>query len=76
VVDADRESVVAELRRHGDRLQTVRRTERDELDAIAELIPRALDAGVTKRDIARLTGVGRPWIDRVLRDRGAASDRE
>jgi hypothetical protein len=65
-VNADRETLIAELRHHGDRLRATRHTERDELDAIAEMLPRAIEAGISKREIARLTGVGRPWIDRSL----------
>jgi hypothetical protein len=57
---------MAQLREHGTRLRDARATERDELDAIAELVPRAVDAGVSRHEIARLTGVGRPWINRVL----------
>jgi len=30
-----------------------------------ELLPRALDAGISKREIARLAAVGRPWIDKI-----------
>ena len=62
----DRETLLRELRSHGERLREARGIDRDELDAIAELLPRALDIGISKREIARLTGVGRPWIDREL----------
>jgi hypothetical protein len=34
---------------------------------IARLLPAALDAGLSKREIARLAGVSRPWMDKVLR---------
>lgn len=43
--------------------------DRDELEAIAELLPQAIRAGISKREIERLTGVSRPWIDRLLRSR-------
>jgi hypothetical protein len=65
-VEGAREDLIAALRRHGDRLRAARDAERDELDAIAELLPRAIETGISKREIARLTGVGRPWIDRSL----------
>jgi hypothetical protein len=39
---------------------------REEHAAIAQLVPRAIDAGLTKREISRLTGVSRPWIDTIL----------
>jgi hypothetical protein len=65
-VEGAREDLIAALQRHGDRLRTARDAERDELDAIAELLPHAIEAGISKREIARLTGVGRPWIDRSL----------
>lgn len=38
--------------------------------AIAELLPRALEAGFSKREIAELAGVGRPWINKTLRSLG------
>jgi hypothetical protein len=63
---ADREALIAELRRHGEQLRAARDAEGEELDAIAELLPLAIEAGITKVDIARLTGVGRPWINRTL----------
>jgi hypothetical protein len=68
IVTEDRESLIAELQTHGTRLRAARDDERDELDAIAKLLPRAIAAGVSRHEIARLTGVGRPWINRKLVD--------
>jgi hypothetical protein len=39
------------------------------LNEIADLLPSALEAGITKLEIQRLTGVSRPTIDRLLRRR-------
>jgi hypothetical protein len=39
------------------------------LNDIADLLPSALAAGITKTEIQRLTGVSRPTIDRLLRRR-------
>jgi hypothetical protein len=36
---------------------------------IAALIPAAIEAGLGKREIARLTSVSRVWIDELLRRR-------
>jgi hypothetical protein len=59
-----------ELRARGDRLRAAERAGAEAHAAIAELLPSALEAGLSKREIARLAGVGRPWIDKVLRERG------
>jgi hypothetical protein len=37
------------------------------MEAIVDLLPRALEAGITKREFSDLTGVSRPWIDALLR---------
>jgi predicted DNA-binding transcriptional regulator AlpA len=37
------------------------------MEAIVEMLPRALAAGITKREFSDLTGVSRPWIDALLR---------
>jgi hypothetical protein len=41
----------------------------ESLAQIAELLPAALEAGFTKTEIERLTGVSRPTIDALLRER-------
>jgi len=66
----DRERLIARLREHGDRRRTAEAASKNELDRIADLIPAAINAGVTKREIARLTGVSRPTIDAILNRRG------
>lgn len=62
-----RERLVTRLREHGDRRRAAEATSKQELKRIAKLIPTAIDAGITKREIARLTGVSRPTIDAILR---------
>jgi DNA invertase Pin-like site-specific DNA recombinase len=71
-VTNDRERLTAQLHEHGDRRRAARDVDRKELDAIAELLPQALRAGISKREVVRLTGVSRTWIDELLR-RGEAS---
>jgi hypothetical protein len=73
VID-DRDRLTARLREHGDRRRAARDADREELDAIAELLPRALGVGISKREVVRLTGVSRTWIDELLR-RGASPRR-
>lgn len=63
----NREQLVTRLREHGDRRRAAQATSKQELERIAKLIPTALEAGITKRDIARLTGVSRPTIDAILK---------
>jgi hypothetical protein len=66
----DPERLREQLREHGQRRRAARETDREELRAIAELLPQAVDAGISKREIERLTGVSRPWIDQLLRGNG------
>jgi hypothetical protein len=68
-VSADPDSVRELLREHGDRLRIAERSRREEHAAIAELLFVAIDAGLNKSEIARLSGVSRPWIDRILQRR-------
>ena len=64
---ADPDSLRTQLQEHGDRLRGLDQSRREEHEAIAKLIPRALEAGVSKREITRLTSVSRTWIDEILR---------
>jgi hypothetical protein len=66
-VSDERERLKAELRMHGDRLREAQAADEREHEAIAKLVPRAIDAGISKREIARLAAVGRPWIDKTMR---------
>jgi hypothetical protein len=66
----DPERLRAQLREHGERRRAARATDREELQAIAELLPQAVEVGISKREIERLTGVSRPWIDQLLRGNG------
>jgi Fic family protein len=63
----------AKLRRQLQRHAAKRRQSLDAAEAalkeIADLLPFALEAGITKIEIQRLTGVSRPTIDRLLRER-------
>jgi hypothetical protein len=65
----ERERLKAQLRIHGDRLRDAQAVDRREHEAIAELLPRAIDAGISKREIAELAAVGRPWINKSLQTR-------
>jgi hypothetical protein len=62
----ERERLRNELQEHGDRRRAARETDRRELEHIAGLLPRALQAGISKREIARLAGVSRPWIEQLI----------
>jgi hypothetical protein len=61
----------ATLRRELERQGALRRgglaTADRALREIAALLPDALEAGITKMEIRRLTGVSRPTIDGLLR---------
>lgn len=64
----ERERLARELRRHGERRRRSLATAEQELKEIAALLPSALEAGIPKAEIQRLTGVSRPTIDALLRD--------
>jgi hypothetical protein len=66
-VTDDQERLRAELQAEGDRLRAAELLSSDAHAAIAALLPSAIEAGLSKREIARLAGVGRPWIDKTLR---------
>jgi hypothetical protein len=65
-VESERDRLLKQLRGHGDRRRAAREVERQELEAIAALLPEALRFGISKREIARLTGVSRPWIEALI----------
>ena len=67
----DRERLTTQLHEHGERRRAARDADREELDAIAKLLPQALRAGISKREVVRLTGVSRTWIDELLRRAGS-----
>jgi DNA-binding transcriptional regulator YhcF (GntR family) len=52
---------------HGKRRAAARRKAKQESDAIRELIPQALDAGLSKSEIARLAQITRPALDTMLK---------
>jgi hypothetical protein len=71
----------AQLREHGDRLREARVADRREHDAIAELLPLALSAGISRRDRPPRRGRTtvdrqRPWAPRAPTpgDRASASE--
>jgi multidrug efflux pump subunit AcrA (membrane-fusion protein) len=63
---ADAQRLAARLEAHGARREQALTAARAELDELRRLVPLALAAGLRKADIARLTGLGRPTIDRYL----------
>ena len=74
-VSGDRDALLAQLAEEGDRRRTAQATERAAVEVIAQLIPQALNAGISKREISRCTGLSRPWIDELLRRHGADTQR-
>ena len=64
---ADRQGLIERLREHGQRRHEADAASRRELDAIAALLPAALEAGISKREIARLARVSRPTLDEMLK---------
>jgi hypothetical protein len=71
-VAADPDSLRAQLREHGERLRAADQSRRDEHAAIAELLAPAIEAGLSKREISRLTSVSRVWMDEILKRRDRA----
>jgi hypothetical protein len=65
----ERAKLERQLQRHGVRRRQGLDVADQALQDIAELLPAALDAGIPKIAIQRLTGVSRPTIDLLLRDR-------
>lgn len=63
VMDEIREALAT----HGRRRVAARRKAKEESEKIRELIPQALDAGVSKSEIARLAQITRPALDTMLR---------
>ena len=56
-----------QLTAHGKRRAAARRKAKRESEAIRALIPQALDAGLSKSEIARLAQITRPALDEMLR---------
>lgn len=57
----------AALVRHGKARTRARAKAKQESDALRVLIPQALDAGLSKSEIARLAEITRPALDTMLR---------
>jgi DNA-binding transcriptional regulator LsrR (DeoR family) len=62
-----------ELEHAGIRRQMAREQARESSARIAELIPIALEAGLSKSEIARLAQISRPALDTMLRDQEPGS---
>jgi hypothetical protein len=65
-VSDDRERLLEQLSDHAERRRDAQETATAEMAEIAKLIPAAIDAGISKREMSRRTGVSRTWIDRLL----------
>jgi len=61
------------LRHHGRRRIKARAQASEESRAIAELIPRALEAGMTKAEICTLAEISRPALDTMLKAHAGSS---
>jgi hypothetical protein len=59
----------ARLREEGERRKRGLAAAEQARDAIADLLPAALDAGITKVELSKLTGLTRPTIDALLKRR-------
>jgi hypothetical protein len=70
-VEDEAQRLLGQLEAHGARRLAARETDRSELAAIAELLPRAVELGIPKREISRVTGLSRVWIDELLRRHGS-----
>lgn len=57
------------LRKHGQARSRARAKASIESDNIRDLIPKALEAGLTKSEIARLAMITRPALDTMLREK-------
>jgi hypothetical protein len=67
---AEADRLAARLQVHGARRESALATAHAELEELRRLVPAAVAAGLRKSDIARLTGLGRPTIDRYVRGGG------
>jgi hypothetical protein len=61
------DDIRAELARHGRARTRAREKAQTESAAIKALVPRALEAGLSKSEIARLAQITRPALDTMLR---------
>jgi hypothetical protein len=66
---ADPNRLAERLAAHGARREAALTAAHAELEELRGLVPLAVAAGLRKSDVARLTGLGRPTIDRWLRGR-------
>jgi hypothetical protein len=62
------DEIRAELRRHGKARARARANAAAHSQAIAELAPKALAAGLTKVEVCKLAQITRPALDTMLRD--------
>jgi hypothetical protein len=61
------EEIRQQLMRHGKARSAARQKAKAESDAIRSLVPRALDVGLSKSEVARLAQITRPALDTMLR---------
>ena len=66
----DQRRLRAQLQAHRQSRERGLAMAREELDAISELLPQALDAGIRKVELAELTGLSRPTINALLKKTG------
>jgi hypothetical protein len=69
-VTADPDELRAQLRAQGEKLRAAQRADDEAHTEIAKLVRPAVDAGLSRHEITRLAGVGRPWINKILREAG------
>jgi hypothetical protein len=65
-VTADPDALRAQLRAEGEKLREAQRADVEAHAEIAQLIPAAIAAGLSRHEISALAGVGRPWINKIL----------
>jgi hypothetical protein len=67
-------NVRRQLQTAGNRRAKARAEALRQSEIIRELIPQALDAGLTKSEIARLAQISRPALDAMLKDAPPSHD--
>jgi DNA invertase Pin-like site-specific DNA recombinase len=72
-VSDEGERLLSALQAQARQRQQAQAAARDALQRIADLLPAALEAGLSKRTISKATGISRMTLDELLR-RSAARD--
>jgi hypothetical protein len=68
-VSVARDRLLRELDRQADLRHAAQASAQEAMAEIARLLPAAIEAGISKREISRRTGVSRTWIDELLGQR-------